>query len=114
MKRPGNGHVEIVIPDDVTSVPHFKPSRDVKVTRESYSDVDEQYNIDDLILDKSENRSSDMLAMRLQQKAERDRKRKKANSGVVEVRKDMKTVYRKSIWKRYEQTRVAKHVRVCT
>lgn len=60
--------------------------------RESYSDVDEQDNIDDLVLDKSEDKSSDILAMRLQQKAERDRKRKKANSGVVEIRKDMKSV----------------------
>ena len=60
--------------------------------RESYSDIDEQDNIDDLVLDKSEDKSSDILAMRLQQKAERDRKRKKANSGVVEIRKDMKSV----------------------
>lgn len=91
-KRPGSGRVEIVVPDNIRSVPHFKPSRDVKV-RESYSDVDEQDNIDDLILEKSEDKSNDVLAMRLQQKAERDRKRKKANSGVVEIRKDMKSVH---------------------
>ena len=91
-KRPGSGRVEIVVPDDVTSVPHYRPSRDVKV-RESYSDVDEQDNIDDVVLDKSEDKSSDILAMRLQQKAERDRKRKKAKSGVVEIRKDMKSVH---------------------
>jgi len=91
VKRPGSGPVEIVVPDDVTSVPHYRPSREVRV-HESYSDVDEQDNIDDLILDKSEDKSSDVLAMRLQQKAERDRKRKKANSGVVEIRKDMKSV----------------------
>ena len=91
LKQLGSGPVEIVVPDDVTSVPHFEPSKVVKV-RESYSDVDEQDNIDDLILDKSEDKSSDVLAMRLQQKAERDRKRKKANSGVVEIRKDMKSV----------------------
>lgn len=60
--------------------------------RESYSDIDEQDDIDDVVLDKSEDKSSDILAMRLQQKAERDRKRKKANSGVVEIRKDMKSV----------------------
>lgn len=90
-KRPVTGPVEIVVPDDVTSVPHYRPSKNVKV-RESYSDVDEQDNIDDLVLDKSEDKSSDVLAMRLQQKAERDRKRKKANSGVVEIRKDMKSV----------------------
>lgn len=90
-KRPGSGRVEIVVPDNVTSVPHYRPSRDVKV-HESYSDVDEQDNIDDLILDKSEDKSNDVLAMRLQQKAERDRKRKRANSGVVEIRKDMKSV----------------------
>ena len=89
VKRPGP--VEIVVPDNVTSVPHYRPSRDVRV-HESYSDVDEQDNIDDLVLDKSEDKSSDILAMRLQQKAERDRKRKKANSGVVEIRKDMKSV----------------------
>ena len=90
-KRPVTGPVEIVVPDDVTSVPHYRPSRDVRV-HESYSDVDEQDNIDDVVLDKSEDKSSDILAMRLQQKAERDRKRKKANSGVVEIRKDMKSV----------------------
>ena len=90
-KRPGSRHVEIVVPDNIRSVPHFKPSRDVKV-RESYLNVDEQDDIDDLVLDKSEDKSSDILAMRLQQKAERDRKRKKANSGVVEIRKDMKSV----------------------
>lgn len=92
VKRPGSGRVEIVVPDDVTSVPHYRPSKNVRV-RESYSDVDEQDNIDDLVLDKSEDKSSDVLAMRLQQKAERDRKRKKANSGVVEIRKDMKSVH---------------------
>lgn len=91
VKRPVTGRVEIVVPDDVTSVPHYRPSKNVRV-RESYSDVDEQDNIDDLVLDKSEDKSSDILAMRLQQKAERDRKRKKANSGVVEIRKDMKSV----------------------
>ena len=91
-KRPGSGRVEIVVPDDVTSVPHYRPSRDVRPSHESYSDVDEQDNIDDLILEKSEDKSNDILAMRLQQKAERDRKRKKANSGVVEIRKDMKSV----------------------
>ena len=91
VKRPVTGRVEIVVPDDVTSVPHYRPSKNVKV-RESYSDVDEQDDIDDLVLDKSEDKSSDILAMRLQQKAERDRKRKKANSGVVEIRKDMKSV----------------------
>ena len=90
-KRPRSGRVEIVVPDNIRSVPHFKPSRDVKV-RESYLNVDEQDNIDDLVIDKSEDKSSDILAMRLQQKAERDRKRKKANSGVVEIRKDMKSV----------------------
>ena len=90
-KRPGSGPVEIVVPDNVTTVPHYRPSKNVRV-RESYSDVDEQDNIDDLILDKSEDKSNDVLAMRLQQKAERDRKRKKANSGVVEIRKDMKSV----------------------
>ena len=90
-KRPRSGRVEIVVPDNIRSVPHFKPSRDVKV-RESYLNVDEQDDIDDLVLDKSEDKSSDILAMRLQQKAERDRKRKKANSGVVEIRKDMKSV----------------------
>lgn len=91
-KRPVTGPVEITVPDDVTSVPHYRPSRDVRV-HESYSDVDEQDNIDDVVLDKSEDKSSDVLAMRLQQKAERDRKRKKANSGVVEIRKDMKSVH---------------------
>ena len=91
-KRPRNGRVEIVVPDDVTSVPHYRPSRDVRPSRESYSDVDEQDDIDNLILDKSEDKSNDILAMRLQQKAERDRKRKRANSGVVEIRKDMKSV----------------------
>ena len=90
-KRPVTGRVEIVVPDNVTTVPHYRPSKNVRV-RESYSDVDEQDNIDDLILDKSEDKSNDVLAMRLQQKAERDRKRKKANSGVVEIRKDMKSV----------------------
>ena len=91
VKRPVTGRVEIVVPDNVTSVPHYRPSKNVKV-RESYSDVDEQDNIDDLVLDKSEDKSNDILAMRLQQKAERDRKRKKASSGVVEIRKDMKSV----------------------
>ena len=91
VKRPVTGRVEIVVPDDVTSVPHYRPSKNVRVC-ESYSDVDEQDDIDDLVLDKSEDKSSDVLAMRLQQKAERDRKRKKANSGVVEIRKDMKSV----------------------
>lgn len=91
-KRPGSGRVEIVVPDDVTSVPHYRPSRDVRPSRESYRDVDEQDDIDDLILEKPEDKSNDILAMRLQQKAERDRKRKRANSGVVEVRKDMKSV----------------------
>lgn len=90
VKRPGP--VEIVVPDNVTSVPHYRPSKNVKV-RESYSDIDEQDDIDDVVLDKSEDKSSDILAMRLQQKAERDRKRKKANSGVVEIRKDMKSVH---------------------
>lgn len=89
VKRPGP--VEIVVPDNVTSVPHYRPSKNVKV-RESYLNVDEQDDIDDLVLDKSEDKSRDVLAMRLQQKAERDRKRKKANSGVVEIRKDMKSV----------------------
>ena len=91
VKRPVTGRVEIVVPDDVTSVPHYRPSRNVRV-RESYSDIDEQDDIDDVVLDKSEDKSSDILAMRLQQKAERDRKRKKAKSGVVEIRKDMKSV----------------------
>lgn len=91
VKRPVTGRVEIVVPDDVTSVPHYRPSKNVKV-RESYLNVDEQDDIDDLVLDKSEDKSSDILAMRLQQKAERDRKRKNANSGVVEIRKDMKSV----------------------
>lgn len=91
-KRTGSGRVEIVVPDNIGHVPHFKPNRDVKV-HESYSDVDEQDNIDDLILEKKEDKSNDVLAMRLQQKAERDRKRKRANSGVVEVRKDMKSVH---------------------
>lgn len=90
-KRPRSGRVEIVVPDNIEHVPHFTPDRNVRV-RESYSDVDEQDNIDDVVLDKSEDKSSDILAMRLQQKAERDRKRKKANSGVVEIRKDMKSV----------------------
>lgn len=90
-KGPGSGRVEIVVPDNIEHVPHFTPDRNVRV-RESYSDVDEQDNIDDVVLDKSEDKSSDILAMRLQQKAERDRKRKKANSGVVEIRKDMKSV----------------------
>ena len=89
VKRPGP--VEIVVPDNVTSVPHYRPSKNVRV-RESYSDIDEQDDIDDVVLDKSEDKSSDILAMRLQQKAERDRKRKKAKSGVVEIRKDMKSV----------------------
>lgn len=92
-KRPGSGRVEIVVPDNVTSVPHYRPSRDVTPPRGSYSDMDEQDNIDDVVLDKSEDKSSDILAMRLQQKAERDRKRKKANSGVVEIRRDMKSVH---------------------
>lgn len=92
VKRPVTGRVEIVVPDDVTSVPHYRPSKNVKV-RESYLNVDEQDDIDDLVLDKSEDKSSDILAMRLQQKAERDRKCKKANSGVVEIRKDMKSVH---------------------
>ena len=92
VKRPVTGRVEIVVPDDVTSVPHYRPSRNVRV-RESYSYIDEQDDIDDVVLDKSEDKSSDILAMRLQQKAERDRKRKKANSGVVEIRKDMKSVH---------------------
>ena len=92
VKRPVTGRVEIVVPDDVTSVPHYRPSKNVKV-RESYLNVDEQDDIDDVVLDKSEDKSSDILAMRLQQKAERDRKRKKANSGVVEIRKDMKSVH---------------------
>lgn len=91
-KRPVTGPVEIVVPDNVTSVPHYRPSKNVRVC-ESYSDVDEQDDIDDLVLDKSEDKSSDVLAMRLQQKAERDRKRKKANSGEVEIRKDMKSVH---------------------
>lgn len=91
-KRPGSGRVEITVPDDIEHVPHFKPDRDVTPPRGSYSDVDEQDNIDDVVLDKSEDKSSDILAMRLQQKAERDRKRKKAKSGVVEIRKDMKSV----------------------
>lgn len=91
-KRPRSGRVEIVVPDNIEHVPHFTPDRNVRV-RESYSDVDEQDNIDDVVLDKSEDKSSDILAMRLQQKAERDRKRKKANSGVVEIRKDMKSVH---------------------
>ena len=90
-KRPVTGPVEITVPDDVTSVPHYRPNKNVRV-RESYSDVDEQDNIDDVVLDKSEDKSSDILAMRLQQKAERDRKRSKAKSGVVEIRKDMKSV----------------------
>ena len=90
-KRTRSGRVEIVVPDNIEHVPHFKPNRDVKV-RESYLKVDEQDNIDDLILEKPEDKSNDILAMRLQQKAERDRKRKKANSGVVEIRKDMKSV----------------------
>lgn len=89
VKRPGP--VEIVVPDNVISVPHYRPSKNVKV-RESYLNVDEQDDIDDLVLDKSEDKSRDVLAMRLQQKAERDRKRKKASSGVVEIRKDMKSV----------------------
>lgn len=89
VKRPGP--VEIVVPDNVTSVPHYRPSKNVKV-RELYLNVDEQDDIDDLVLDKSEDKSRDVLAMRLQQKAERDRKRKKASSGVVEIRKDMKSV----------------------
>lgn len=88
VKRPVTGRVEIVVPD---GVPHYRPNKNVRVC-ESYSDVDEQDNIDDLVIDKSEDKSSDILAMRLQQKAERDRKRKKANSGVVEIRKDMKSV----------------------
>ena len=91
-RRPDSGRVEIIVPDDVTSVPHYRPSRDVRPSRESYSDVDEQDNIDDLILEKTEDKSNDILAMRLQQKAERDRKRKRVNSGVVEIRKDMKSV----------------------
>lgn len=90
-KRPGSGRVEIVFPDDVNNIPHFKPNRNVKM-RESYLNIDEQDNIDDVVLDKSEDKSSDILAMRLQQKAERDRKREKAISGVVEIRKDMKSV----------------------
>lgn len=93
VKRPGP--VEIVVPDNVISVPHYRPSKNVKV-RESYLNVDEQDDIDDLVLDKSEDKSRDVLAMRLQQKAERDRKRKKASSGVVEIRKDMKSVRRLS------------------
>ena len=91
-KRPRSGRVEIVVSDNVTSVPHYRPSRDVRPSRKSYSDVDEQDDIDDLILEKPEDKSNDILAMRLQQKAERDRKRKRANSGVVEIRKDMKSV----------------------
>lgn len=91
-KRPGSGRVEIAVPDNVTSVPHYRPNKNVTV-RESYSDVDEQDNIDDVVLDKSEDKSRDILAMRLQQKAERDRKRNKAKSGVVEIRKDMKSVH---------------------
>lgn len=90
-KRPGSGRVEIVVPDDIGHVPHFEPNRDVKVHK-SYLKVDEQDDIDDLVLEKTEDKSNDILAMRLQQKAERDRKRKKANSGVVEIRKDMKFV----------------------
>ena len=91
-KRPESGRVEIAVPDNIEHVPHFKPDRNVTPPRGSYSDVDEQDNIDDVVLDKSEDKSSDILAMRLQQKAERDRKRKKASSGVVEIRKDMKSV----------------------
>lgn len=91
-KRPGSGRVEIAVPDNIEHVPHFKPDRDVTPPRESYLNIDEQDDIDDVVLDKSEDKSSDILAMRLQQKAERDRKRKKANSGVVEIRKDMKSV----------------------
>lgn len=91
VKRPVTGRVEIVVPDNIEHVPHFTPDRNVRV-RESYLNVDEQDNIDDLVIDKSEDKSRDVLAMRLQQKAERDRKRKKANSGVVEIRKDMKSV----------------------
>ena len=91
-KRPGSGRVEIAVPDNIEHVPHFKPDRDVTPPRESYLNIDEQDDIDDVVLDKSEDKSSDILAMRLQQKAERDRKRKKAKSGVVEIRKDMKSV----------------------
>ena len=91
-KRPGSGRVEIAVPDDIEHVTHFKPDRDVIPPRGSYNDVDERDNIDDVVLDKSEDKSSDILAMRLQQKAERDRKRNKAKSGVVEIRKDMKSV----------------------
>ena len=92
-KRPGSGRVEIAVPDNIEHVPHFKPDRDVTPPRGSYLNIDEQDNIDDVVLDKSEDKSSDILAMRLQQKTERDRKRKKANSGVVEIRKDMKSVH---------------------
>lgn len=91
-KRPGSGRVEIAVPDNIEHVPHFKPDRDVTPPRGSYLNIDEQDNIDDVVLDKSEDKSSDILAMRLQQKAERDRKRSKAKSGVVEIRKDMKSV----------------------
>ena len=91
-KRPSSRRVEIVVPDNIEHVPHYRPSRNVTPPRGSYSDVDEQDNIDDVVLDKSEDKSSDILAMRLQQKAERDRKRSKAKSGVVEIRKDMKSV----------------------
>ena len=84
--------MEIAVPDDIEHVTHFKPDRDVIPPRGSYNDVDERDNIDDVVLDKSEDKSSDILAMRLQQKAERDRKRNKAKSGVVEIRKDMKSV----------------------
>lgn len=91
-KRPGSGRVEIAVPDNIEHVPHFKPDRDVTPPRESYFNIDEQDDIDDVVLDKSEDKSSDILAMQLQQKAERDRKRKKAKSGVVEIRKDMKSV----------------------
>lgn len=92
-KRPESGRVEIAVPDDIEHVPHFKPDRNVTPPRGSYLNIDEQDNIDDVVLDKSEDKSNDILAMRLQQKAERDRKRKKANSGVVEIRKDMKSVH---------------------
>ena len=92
-QRRRTGSVQIVVPDG--PVPHWEPNKVVNVDTRAVDNVDERDNIEvpaGAIIGKQENKKQEILAMRLQQKIERDRRRRCVQEGVTQVHNDTKHI----------------------
>lgn len=92
-QRRRTGSVQIVVPDG--PVPHWEPNKVVNVDTRAVDNVDERDNIEvpaGAIIGKQEDKKQEILAMRLQQKIERDRRRRRVQEGVTQVHNDTKHI----------------------